>query len=269
MDKALHPNSILSQIILGLWLTGGAEAAITRTVSQDSAGSVCVTISWDLADRMESCLIVEERIPSGWRVVTSTNLSMPHVRKDVNRVQLATGIHPALSSAGSITYNLARRTASAPEELRFDGIARTMHHAQEVVMRVGGEQAYTVSETPECSFPVQANDFDGDWISDLAVFRPVGGQWSILNSEGEIWNLSFGWSAVTPVPADYDGDGQADLAVYHPASGNWYIRPSGGGGITPRRSAGAPPSRCRGITTGTGLQISPYFTRKRRGGISG
>ena len=84
----------------------------------------------------------------------------------------------------------------------------------------GITQTFTIRQN---AVTAQVNDFDGDWISDQAVFQPAGANWSFLYSGSGSATIPFGWSAVLPVPADYDGDGATDIAVYHPATGNWYI----------------------------------------------
>ena len=69
-------------------------------------------------------------------------------------------------------------------------------------------------------------DYDGDGISDLAVYRPASGVWFIkLSATGFTTSASFQWglSSDAPVPGDYDGDGKTDLAVFRPASGTWFI----------------------------------------------
>jgi Subtilase family/FG-GAP-like repeat len=73
-------------------------------------------------------------------------------------------------------------------------------------------------------------DFDGDGVSDIAVYR--GGVWFILRSS-DGGQTTVGWGGLTqdmPVPADYDGDGRADVAVYR--DGIWYIIRSSDGGVT-------------------------------------
>ena len=68
------------------------------------------------------------------------------------------------------------------------------------------------------------NDFDGDGISDVAVFRPTDGNWYVLrSSDAQMNTFKFGAETDVPVSADFDGDGKTDYAVYRPSEGNWYI----------------------------------------------
>jgi uncharacterized delta-60 repeat protein len=73
-------------------------------------------------------------------------------------------------------------------------------------------------------------DYDGDRKTDIAVFRPSGGNWYILKSaDNSISTVQFGASGDIPVPGDFEGDGRADTAVYR--AGNWYILYSSGNGF--------------------------------------
>ena len=66
------------------------------------------------------------------------------------------------------------------------------------------------------------NDFDGDLIAELAVFRPSNATWYLMNSVSNTSRtVSFGLGTDKPVVGDYDGDGFADIAVYR--SGSWNI----------------------------------------------
>jgi hypothetical protein len=62
-------------------------------------------------------------------------------------------------------------------------------------------------------------DFDGDGLSDIAVFRPGAGKWYV---HGDPTPLSFGAAGDIPVAADYNADGTTDVAVFRPSSGKWY-----------------------------------------------
>ena len=77
-----------------------------------------------------------------------------------------------------------------------------------------------------------AADFDGNFMTDPAVFQAASGNWRVSFVHGVQWLYGYGWSAVVPVPADYDGDGLVDFGVYHPASGNWYLLHSSDGQAT-------------------------------------
>lgn len=70
-------------------------------------------------------------------------------------------------------------------------------------------------------------NYDGDLITDIAVFRESEGIWYILNSTGgppryERWGVA----GDRPCPGDYDGDGKTDLCVARNEGGQlvWYIQ---------------------------------------------
>ena len=67
-------------------------------------------------------------------------------------------------------------------------------------------------------------DFDGDGLTDRAVFRNSTGYWYIRRSSDLVWiQFPFGATGDKPVAADYDGDTISDIAVWRPSDGNWYI----------------------------------------------
>jgi hypothetical protein len=70
------------------------------------------------------------------------------------------------------------------------------------------------------------NDYDGDGISDLAVFDNTRGYWYAENywTTTLLWADAWGWSGAWPVPGDFDGDRVGDLAVFDSNTGNWYIK---------------------------------------------
>jgi len=68
-------------------------------------------------------------------------------------------------------------------------------------------------------------DFNGDGVSDIAVFRPDGARWYVDWSRegGTDLMRSYGRGSDVAVPADYDGDGRTDFAVYRPGYGGWFV----------------------------------------------
>ncbi len=86
-------------------------------------------------------------------------------------------------------------------------------------------EEYQNGTRPQVRDVVVENDYDGDGMTDLAVYWPEGGNWYIRYSGGGTNYQNWGWSATVPVPGDYDGDGITDLAVYWPDDGaaNWYV----------------------------------------------
>jgi hypothetical protein len=71
--------------------------------------------------------------------------------------------------------------------------------------------------------PVQG-DYDGDGITDPAIFRPSDGYWWVLQSSNRVKRACpWGLGTDIPTPGDYDGDGKFDFAVFRPSNGMWYI----------------------------------------------
>jgi len=67
---------------------------------------------------------------------------------------------------------------------------------------------------------VESGDYDGNGTSDLAIFRPSSGLWSIRG----ISRFYFGAAGDLPIPGDYNGDGTAEGGIFRPGSGLWAVR---------------------------------------------
>ncbi len=66
-------------------------------------------------------------------------------------------------------------------------------------------------------------DYDGDGLTDQAVWRPSDGTWLIRYSLGGLRIQQWGAPGDVPTQGDYDGDGKSDLAVFRPSTGSWYF----------------------------------------------
>src|SRR4051794_19130254 len=79
---------------------------------------------------------------------------------------------------------------------------------------------------------VPIGDHDGDFRTDVTVWRPSTGFWHLIrSSNGSIFSQQWGVAGDIPVPGDYDGDGRTDVAVWRPSTGYWYIIRSSNGSI--------------------------------------
>ena len=89
----------------------------------------------------------------------------------------------------------------------------------------------------------RVGDFDGDGISDFAVWRASSGTWFYLSSS-QSWSaaaaraVQWGNSSLGDQPflADVDADGKSDFVVWRSSNGTWYWLTSSSG-YNPVRSA--------------------------------
>lgn len=72
--------------------------------------------------------------------------------------------------------------------------------------------------------PAKASaDFDGDFRTDLSVFRPSDSTWYIRSvATNAIQIQPFGATGDIPAAEDFDGDRRVDIGVFRPSNGNWY-----------------------------------------------
>ena len=124
-----------------------------------------------------------------------------------------------------------------------DGDGEAESGAWKIIASMTGELVVIPFGAPgELDRPAPA-DYDGDGVTDLAVFRPESdlipgaAEWFVRRSRDGALRVQFGAAAGVdlPVPADYDGDGIADLATFRPVphpldvqqgAAQWFVLPS-------------------------------------------
>ncbi len=140
------------------------------------------------------------------------------------RLTNAVDLSATATSGGTVIFSVV----SGPAQIT-GGTRLTFTNTGIVTVRAAqqGNANWNAAETRQ-SFRVTdigvPLDFDGDGLSDIAVYWPDAGRWSIILSATQSGrNVDWGWSEALPVPGDYDGDGLRDIAVYWPEPGRWYI----------------------------------------------
>jgi hypothetical protein len=189
----------------------GVHTAAGTGVSPNS-GTVTTTANGDLLIGVVSTEEVANFTPGSGFAVEGAVPALPGAKLVVEDAVLAT--------AGTLA---ATGTISASDQW---GATMAAFKAA-----AGGASVMTFAMTAAASGPTpddgsRASDYDGDLKSDLAVFTPSTGRWSVLQSSSNYINsfsLVLGTSTDVPVPGDYDGDGKADVAVYTPSTGRWSV----------------------------------------------
>jgi hypothetical protein len=70
-------------------------------------------------------------------------------------------------------------------------------------------------------------DYDGDGVTDLAVFHKADMSWEIIqskNKNNKITKFHYGLWGDLPVPADYNGNRKIEAAVWRPTTGHWFLK---------------------------------------------
>jgi uncharacterized repeat protein (TIGR03803 family) len=137
------------------------------------------------------------------------------------------------AAAGATSYTVKRGLTSGAETPLATGVTATSY--RDTTVAAGVTYYYVVSavnaageslNSNEVVSPARRGDFDGDGMTDVAVYRRSTGQWWVLqSSRNNATSVSYSWGASTDmtVPADYDGDGKMDIAVYRPTTGEWWV----------------------------------------------
>jgi len=149
-------------------------------------------------------------------------------RTDINKIIKTTAIAAALLLTILSAGRFAAAAKPSADQLNLFRPSTGTFYSQ----TPEGAGSFTAIRWGLASDVLVPADYDGDGITDAAVWRPETGYWYIQPS-GNGGTVYIKWGLTTiyptgglpdvPVPADYDGDGRADIAVWRPDTGEWFV----------------------------------------------
>ncbi len=88
--------------------------------------------------------------------------------------------------------------------------------------------------TTQFAAPKLAGDFDGNGVTDLALFDAPTGTWKVSTAQdcnvapSAVWKTNFGYTDTVPLVGDQNGDGRADIWTFKSSNGLWAVQRSDG-----------------------------------------
>jgi subtilisin family serine protease len=226
-------NNAQRPAVMNLSLGGDATAAVDAAVQATINAGVTVTVSAGNANR-DACNESPARLPAAITVgnTTSTDtrsgtsnfgacldlfapgnaIISAGISSDTAQATMSGTSMAAPHVGGVAALYLQRRRAATPAQVRAFIVNRS---TPDVVTSAG---AGSPNRLLYSTFDTKG-DFNGDGVSDTAVWRPSDGTWYVRNVSTVQWGLS----GDKPVPGDYNGDGTTDYAVWRPSNGTWYV----------------------------------------------
>ncbi|NLF21955.1 MAG: hypothetical protein GX590_02230 [Lentisphaerae bacterium] len=129
--------------LAALCLPLAGSAGLTRAIVMDGGSRVAVELSWAFDQVPSACLILEERVPAGWRLdgyrCGGADVA---VRELAGSVSFAIGLLAAGSARGSLTYWLV--PVSDPVPVMVAGTWRTLFDTTPASAPIAGESAPAV-----------------------------------------------------------------------------------------------------------------------------
>lgn len=215
---SLHRDSVESPWCAGVnWTNAHATEIYVAAALADLTDGVGNEFFDELSDRdTEVFQIFDRELDLGW-----TN---PTLHQFVN-AWLARGLD-APQFLAALAANSIYPPSTPATVIHYD----TAPAANFAIFRPGSGQWWILGSTQPVTVlgaagdqPLPA-DYDGDGLTDLAVWRSSTAQWLVKKSTGgAVVTTAQGQPGDLAVPADYDGDGEVDFALYRPTTGQLLV----------------------------------------------
>ena len=165
-------------------------------------------------------------MPDGKIVAAGRTGDYPNFRFGVARYNQNGAFDQSFGNGGKVLTDFGGITSqSFGAALQADGRIVLAGYAVAALGSPDVTNNFAVARYLASAAPTRAPfDFDGDHKTDVAVFRPTGGEWWInRSSTGVTYATQFGAGTDKLAPADYTGDGKTDASFWRPSTGEWYV----------------------------------------------
>lgn len=227
-------------LMISGWATNGAGAArftvsgVPATIAAGSVGNCTISFSPSaLGTHAASVSIANNsaQTPYVLNVQGTVNKTAQTIAFSAIPEQNLTNT-VTLSATASSGLPVSFAVAAGPGMITAGVLSFTQTGIVNVVASQAGDGTYAAAASVTRQVVVTSgrhivmNDYDGNGISELAVYDNNDGLWYAYNlqsGQATVWAKAWGWPGAETVPGDYDGDAFSDLAVYDQATGYWYV----------------------------------------------
>jgi hypothetical protein len=235
VNNTVHVTLTGAGFLNGMTINPGAGITVTDlTVVDSTSAAATFSIANTSVGGMHSVSASyhgDSGTASAFFVITPPNLT---ISKTGNGAGVVRSNPAAISCGVTCSYlfdeNQSVTLTASPEDGVVFGGWRGEGCSDGNVFMSTGRTCDARFDLPQADSTMLRGDYDGDGITDIAVYRPSTGEWFLRLSTQNYavaagnWYFQWGLPGDVPITGDFDGDGKTDIAVYRPSTGEWYIR---------------------------------------------